>query len=145
MQKKLTEELIEALSAEIRDGLPVGYACDLLGVTTQAYNLWMRKGEAASNAEEPDPGDELYARLFSEIKKAYAQFVKDAKNEMRKRLNGWQSIAWWLERTNPFFMPKQQIQADDDGKVTVVIGGRQKDPKPLTKKEAEERKPEVKA
>ena len=33
-------------------------------------------------------------------------------------------MAWWLERTRPQYMPKQEITAGDDGKVTVVIGGK---------------------
>ena len=40
---------------------------------------------------------------------------------------GWQGQSWWLERTRQDFMPKQEITAGDDGKVTVVLGGKIKE------------------
>lgn len=122
---KLNDELIQKLGDEIRGGLPVIYACDLLGVHNSSYYEWMKQGEKDYLAEI----ESIHAKLWSTIKNAYATYVKTAKEEMKIRERGWQAIAWWLERTNPFFMPKQQIQADDDGKVTVVIGGKQKDVK----------------
>lgn len=118
----LNEELIEKFAAEIQDGLPVVYTCDLLGVSDTSYQNWMKRGKEDYEAEQ----ESVYNSFFVSIKKAYALYVKNAKNEMRSKTNGWQSIAWWLERTNPFFMPKQQIQADDDGKVNVIIGGKPK-------------------
>ena len=39
---------------------------------------------------------------------------------------GWQGKAWILERVNQKYMPKQEITAGDDGKVTVVLGGKVK-------------------
>lgn len=122
----LNDKLIEDFAAEIEDGLPIIYACDLLGISDTTYENWMKWGKRDIDSEV----DSLYAKFFVAIKKAYAQYVKNAKNEMRQKANGWQSIAWWLERTNPYFMPKQQIQAGDDGKVNVIIGGKQKVAKP---------------
>ena len=122
---KLTEELIEQFAAEIQDGLPICYTCDLFGITEVTYQNWMNQGK---DDYENNVGS-LHAEFFRQIKKAYAMFVKQSKNDMRDKSKNWTAIAWWLERTNPFFMPKQQIQADDDGKVTVVIGGKEKQPK----------------
>lgn len=122
---KLTEEFIEKFAAEIQDGLPVCYTCDLLGVTEVSYQNWMNQGKD----DYQNDVESVYAVFFRRIKNAYAQFVKQSKNDMKDKTKNWTAIAWWLERTNPFFMPKQQIQADDDGKVTVVIGGKEKQPK----------------
>ena len=120
---KLNEEIIKRFAEEVEDGLPIIYVCDLREISDTTYHNWMNQGK-----KDIDEGqvETLSAKFFGAIKKAYAQYVKNAKNEMRAKTNGWQSIAWWLERTNPFFMPKQQIQADEDGKVTVVIGGKPK-------------------
>lgn len=119
---KLTDEFIEQFAAEIQDGLPICYTCDLLGIHQVTYDAWIRQGEDdfKNNVES------LHAKFYLSIKKAYAMFVKQSKNDMKDKSKNWTAIAWWLERTNPFFMPKQQIQADDDGKVTVVIGGKEK-------------------
>lgn len=124
---KLTPELIEDMSAKVKKGLPVCYVCDMFSIHETTYHEWMKLGEQ----DDLDGIDSLYSQFWRSIKKSYAQYVEDTMDTMRERLNGWQSLAWWLERTNSRFMPKQQIQADDDGKVTVVIGGKEKQPKKL--------------
>ncbi len=119
---KLTAELIEQVYAEVAEGAPVKYVCDFFCITQPCYSNWMQQGEsdAAENI------DSLYAEFFMTIKKAQADYVITTGKEIRKGEAGWQGKAWWLERTRQDFMPKQQIQADDEGKVTVVIGGKQK-------------------
>lgn len=119
---KLNEELIMKFYDEISEGLPICYTCDLLEINTSTYEDWMKKGEEDDNQNV----DSMYATFSRTIKKAYAYFIQDSKNRIRQGVQGWQGTAWWLERTNNKFMPKQQIQADDEGKVTVVIGGKQK-------------------
>lgn len=119
----LTEDLIEKMSAEIADGLPICYACDLFSVTEQSYFNWMEQGKH----DFENNIDSIYATFFDSIKKSCAQFIVDAKKRIKSGIQGWQGTAWWLERTNNKFMPKQQIQADDDGKVNVIIGGKIKD------------------
>ena len=122
----LNEQLINNLAAEIQDGLPVKYACDLHSVTPQSHFNWMKQGEEDFNA-----GNEtLYAQYFDSIKKAQAIFVKQMGIEIRKGEAGWQAKSWWLERTRNDFMPKQTIESNtEDGKVTVVLGGKVKDVK----------------
>ena len=122
----ITEELIAQFAHEIEEGLTVEYACDLLYVPQSTYHKWMERGE-----EDEWLGVESDYRAFMEaIKNAYAKFIKASRDRIRQGANGWQGTAWWLERTNARFMPKQQIQADEDGKVTVVIGGKAKGPVP---------------
>lgn len=129
----LTDELRDRFAEEVRGGLPITYCCDLLGVLRDYYNRWMREGEEDAKLGE----DTAFCAFYKAIKNAYAEFIKEAKRTIRKGEHGWQGTAWWLERTNKDFMPKQQIQADDEGKVTVVIGGREKQVKPVTAAEAE--------
>ena len=132
---KLDDELIQKFADEIVEGLPVCYTCDFLEVDEGSYQNWMAWGKR----DLDEKIESVYSKFFLTIKKSYAQFVKNAKAEMKSRMNGWQSIAWWLERTNPFFMPKQQILPDADGKVQVVIGGKVKDVKPVTKAECDKK------
>lgn len=122
---KLTDELTEQFAEEVRNGLPICYVCDLLGITEVTYQNWMKQGKEDYESDV----ESSQAEFFRQIKKAYAQFVKQSKDDMRDKTKNWTAIAWWLERTNSFFMPKQQIQADDDGKVTVIIGGKTKESK----------------
>lgn len=126
---KLTLEFIDQFAAEVQDGLPICYVCDLLGVTEVSYHNWMNQGKQ----DYEEDVESLHAEFFSKIKKAYAQFVKQSKNDMKDKTKNWTAIAWWLERTNSFFMPKQQIQADEDGKVQVIIGGKEKQTKKFDK------------
>lgn len=121
---KLNEDIMARFAAEIEDGLPIQYCCDMFGITRSSYANWLEWGERDYEADV----DSLYADFFVAIKKAYALFIKDSKRKIRKGEPGWQGAAWWLERTNSSFMPKQQILPDADGKVTVVIGGKPKEP-----------------
>lgn len=122
----LNEELIEKFCDELREGLSVQTTCDLLMVTQPSYNNWLRRGEADIEADI----DSIYSSFFLKIKKAKAEFEKFASKRIINGENGWQGTSWWLERTNPKYMPKQAIEANtDDGKVTVVLGGKIKDVK----------------
>lgn len=122
---KLTDELIEQFCEEVKGGLPICYCCDLLEIHETTYEAWINQG----NEDEKAKIDSIYATFYRGIKKSYAQYVEDSKKRIHSGTPGWQGTAWWLERTNNKFMPKQQIQADDDGKVTVVIGGKEKNVK----------------
>lgn len=119
---KLNEELINNFSAEVERGLPIKYCCDLCSIHETTYFEWMKIGEEDFKNEK----DSLYATFWNSIKKSYAKYMIASRDIIHSGTLGWQGRSWWLERTNPFFMPKQQIQADDDGKVTVVIGGKEK-------------------
>lgn len=123
---KLNNELIENIYNDVLEGTPVVYVCDIYGITSMTFSNWMRQGEVDYNNENYES---LYAQFFYTIKKAQAEYVQNAGREIRKGENGWQGKAWWLERTRQEFMPKQMIQADNDGKVTVVIGGKAKENK----------------
>lgn len=127
---KLTEELIAGMSEKIADGIPVCYTCDFFNIHETTYEAWMKQGEQ----DFLDEQETLYSALYRAIKKSYAQHIINATARIKSGVQGWQGTAWLLERTNPKYMPKQQIQADDDGKVTVVIGGKEKTPKPASKK-----------
>ena len=120
---KLTEELIQEIADNLSDGLPITYTCDLLGITKMSFSNWMRQGEQDFN----DEIESLSSLFFYSIKKAQAEYVKNAMRDIQSGRQGWQGQSWWLERTRQDFMPKQEITAGDDGKVTVVIGGKVKD------------------
>ena len=120
---KLNEELINKMYDEIADGLPVTYTCDLFGITQKSFSNWMIQGKEDVDNEIYDS---IHAIFFLTIKKAQATYVRDAKADIKSGRNGWQGAAWWLERTRQDFMPKQMIQADEDGKVNVIIGGKPK-------------------
>lgn len=119
---KLDEELIELFSQKVRKGLSFATVCDLLEIHQTTYEAWNNQGEDDDKAGI----DSLYATFSRAIKKAYAQFLEDSNDFITYGKPGWQGRAWWLERTNSKFMPKQQVTADEDGKVTVVIGGKEK-------------------
>jgi len=121
---KLTEELIERFCEEVASGLPICYCCDLLEIHETTYEAWMN---LAKEEESNGNFDSIYSLFSRSIKKSYAQHISDSRKRIQQGTPGWQGTAWWLERTNSFFMPKQKIEADDDGKVQVVIGGKVKD------------------
>lgn len=121
---KLNEELINQFCNELREGMPVQYTCDLLMVTQPSFSNWMRQGQQDILEENYDT---IHCQFFMAIKKSQAEYVKTANADISSGRPGWQGRAWWLERTRQDFSPKQEITAGDDGKVTVVIGGKVKD------------------
>jgi len=122
---KLNAELIEKIGEKLSKGLPLTTTCDLLGITTMSISAWMRQGEEDFEKEI----DSLFAELSYTIKKARAEFEEFANDRIVNGAVGWQGTAWWLERTRPQYMPKQEITAGDDKKVTVVLGGKFKEVK----------------
>ena len=101
----LNEQLINDMAAEIAEGLPKCYTCDLFGVVESTFDLWMEKGqEDYTNGE-----DTLYSTLWTAIKKSHALWIKNSTERIKSGTPGWQGTAWLLERTNPKYMPKQQI------------------------------------
>lgn len=124
MKAKLNEELIENMVSVVRKGLPIKYACDKFGITWMSHSNYMNQGEK----DFENDIESLHARYFYEIKKAQADYVENALDDIRSGRQGWQGQAWALERTRNDFMPKQSIETNtDDGKVTVVFGGKVKD------------------
>ena len=122
--RKLTEEIIEKVDKYLTKGLPMTTVCDLLCITQPTFSNWNKKGEADIN----DGNDTtLFAQLFITIKNARAKFEDLANDKITSGEPGWQGMAWWLERTRPQYMPKQEISAGEDGKVQVILGGKLKD------------------
>lgn len=120
---KLNDELISKMAIKISEGLPIPYTCGLFGVVEHSFYNWMKQGEEDFKNEV----ESLYSSFFHAIKKAQSEYVDNAGRDIRSGRNGWQGAAWWLERTRQDFMPKQEIKAGDDGRVTVVLGGKVKD------------------
>lgn len=125
---KLNEELIKQAYKLALLGVPVNYICDSLGITQPCHSMWMTQGKQDYEAEE----ETLYAQYFMTIKKGQADFVIKSVADIQSGRQGWQGAAWVLERTRQDFMPKQEITAGDDGKVTVVLGGKIKEVKSNT-------------
>ncbi len=120
---KLNHDLIAKAYELVKEGLPVIYVCDNLSIRKQSYYNWMEKGEKDFEEEI----ESLEAEFFDYIKKGVSEYVQEAVRTIKKGEKGWQGSAWLLERTRKEFMPKQEIKAGDDGKVTVILGGKVKD------------------
>lgn len=122
-KSKLNNELINKAYELVAEGLPIIYMCDNLMITQPCHSLWMKQGKE----DFENDIDSLYALYFITIKKGQSDYVLSAMRDIKSGRPGWQGQSWWLERTRQDFMPKQEITAGDDGKVTVVLGGKIKD------------------
>lgn len=122
---KLNEQLIQQMVNLFEEGVPIVYVCDNVGILPRSYFQWMEIGERDFSEEN----ETIYSEFFHSIKKAQSDYVINTNRDIRSGRMGWQGAAWWLERTKQEFMPKQEITAGDDGKVTVVLGGKVKEVK----------------
>ncbi len=111
---KLTDELIEKLAAEIEEGLPIKYGCNLCSIYVGTFFLWMQTGERdfAEGIESQE------SKLFEAVKKAKARFIKNAMRDIKKGVNGWQGMAWWLERTDMDF---QKSEGTNNAEENIVV------------------------
>ena len=105
-QSILNDKLIENMVVEVEDGLPFSYTCDLFSVSHQRFGEWMKQGEN----DFLNDIESIYAKLYNEMKKAYAKYIRHAKIRIKKGESGWQGEAWFLERTNKEF----RITSDDN-------------------------------
>lgn len=98
--KILNEDIIKKFCDEIKDGMPFVYSCHILGLSYNTVNSWMKQGESDMEADI----ESIECRFYMNVKHAYAVFIKNCKNIIIKGgNNGWQGVAWWLERTNTMF------------------------------------------
>lgn len=110
---KLNDELIENMKVEVENGLPFNYVCDLFQVHHHSFGAWMKQGETDFDQEI----DTIYAKFYCEIKKSYARYIRHTMNRIKKGEEKWQSLCWWLERTNKEF----RITSDDSNVTEPVI------------------------
>ena len=111
---KLNQELIKKFAAEVEDGLPLCYCCDLFSVTKSSFSGWMKQGESDFEAHN----ESIYAEFFNSIKMAYARFIQASKKRIYHGESGWAGTAWWLERTNQLFVLNSE---DNSTQETVIV------------------------
>lgn len=93
--QKLTDDLIVEISRLIREGNYIETTCRAVGISSQSYRTWKKRGE-----EEPTG---IYRQFYTAIDQAeakaestYLGVVKDAANA-----RVWTAAAWYLERRYP--------------------------------------------
>ena len=93
--QKLTDDLINEIAALIREGNYIETTCRAVGISSQTYRTWKKRGEAATSG--------IYRRFFEAIDQSeakaesrYLGVIKDAANSKT-----WQAAAWYLERKYP--------------------------------------------
>lgn len=87
---KLTPELRESIAAEIMGGMPLSRVGWLFDLDPTTIFGWMRRGKRERKSE--------YGQFFHAIKKAQAEFEKEAIAMVQLGGKRWTSFAWMLER-----------------------------------------------
>lgn len=108
---KLTNDLIEAIAAPIRQGAYVETAVALAGVSKQSFYRWLREAE-----NEDAYG--LVLKLSDAVKKAMAEAeMRDLAVIDRAAQSGeWTAAAWRLERKHPERWGRQaKVQLEHSG------------------------------
>lgn len=105
----LREEMINS----IRDGMPFGTVCKLVGITTQSFKNWMKMGIAEVNEE--------YTQFYIDVVKAEAEAEVTLVQKLQKHQDEyWQAVAWQLERRWPEnWSKKDYATLRLEGEVTV--------------------------
>ena len=102
---KISKELVNEILTYKENGLSDKDICDMVGISQQAFYLWLKEAETGINGTNPDRPVSNYAlklELFEGLKKARAAFkayhIQTITKAARK---SWQAAAWMLERMYP--------------------------------------------
>jgi hypothetical protein len=91
---KLTPELHAAIVDRIAQGNYPEVAAQAEGIDRATFYRWMAAGVDA-------PADDPRRAFCDAVKAAKARVEADTVAQLRAGAQGWQALAWWLERTRP--------------------------------------------
>jgi len=111
---------IKKLLEKLSTGLYMTTACDLIGISFNSVNSWVKKAEEIQvkidDDDEYKPTDEEkpYLEFFKSIKKAQAEGVEYHVDNVNKAgKTNWQASMTMLERTNPDkYGRKDKVEVD---------------------------------
>lgn len=111
---KFTPEVRKVIIEAVGLLAPYATAAEAAGVSYDALNEWMNRGQAELEGE--------FRQFFQDIKKAEAQGILARLALIKKAADSgqWQAGAWTLERRWPEEYGRR-IQADVRGNVKVVV------------------------
>lgn len=97
---KLDRAVITQLCALIEEGLGPDSALNYLGIRTEAFHRWLRKGEMywRGNASSANPRHALYGEFVMALRKATATFVLTQTRAVTNNKKGWFRALNVLER-----------------------------------------------
>ena len=90
----LTEEISQAIIADVREFLSIAYSSDSQGQPRATVWSWIEHGNEDIKAGK----DSLFSRFSIGIKKARSDFVKECVHFIKSGKNNWTANAWLLER-----------------------------------------------
>ena len=95
MASKINDEVIEVICTEIKRGVPLKYASEIAGVSSQTVSKWEKRGK-----EEDEESESIYRKFYDEYQRAKALAVAYRVENIRKVSDAgdWRASAWWLER-----------------------------------------------
>lgn len=112
--KELDKETVIKFCTEYKNGLPIKYVCDLLCINHTVFFKWIKQGEVDAEIG----ANTIYNYLYTCVKQAYSEFLKECRRIILVGDKGWQGTAWWLERTNKDFQ-LQNFDPSDGENITI--------------------------
>ncbi len=100
---QITPARTEAITNQVRSGVPVTVAAAALGIEKDLWNYWCRTGRAHKAEKRPggfEKGQSQYVYFLNELNKAKAQAESTAIQKWFSAIDGdWKAGQAWLERT----------------------------------------------
>lgn len=120
---KISEELVNQFCECMELGLPIGTACDLVGITYATYYNYREKGEEEiewmeENGEDsPRPENKLFYEFLKTTTRSRAKGVATAIRKIREAgEKDWKAEAWYLERCHSSdFGKKSEVDVTSGG------------------------------
>ena len=95
---KLNPLLVERLCLALEEPLPIGMACDLVGLHRSTFHRWMRRGEGEDAYKTHPAFSDFCDRVTRARARGQVKLFRTIRDDPK---GGWRAATWLLERLNP--------------------------------------------
>lgn len=108
------------------EGLTIADVCAIVGISTETYYDWMRRGERAWKIDR----EKGYPDFSEAVKRARAEGRRGhVKNIVSASEKNWQASAWFLERSDPdHWARRDRHEVEHAGNLNIQLRWNDADP-----------------
>lgn len=112
---KLTPDLQERFCVMLSKGVHPETACECVGISYRAYYDWLKRGQAAAEADEPDPEDVGFIEFWRQATAALGKVNGEIEeNIMKASKTDWRAGAFLLAKRKPrLYSDKTSVEIND--------------------------------
>lgn len=120
---KIDTDAAEVLLEALRRGNYIGTACALAEISTSTLDRWLKRAEKSLQDYAYRDTEKPYIEFYKRYHKSRAESESEALEVIQSGATGWQSRAWFLERTMPDkYGRRDKADVRHSGKIEIKVG-----------------------